>query len=181
MKSSNINLARTKVNVSSDQLLSKVEVVGKVESFGAMANIEKLTIDVTKDFNLYGEGKIEQIVVKGGAKVALDSGHLVNNVQVNDSRISVTLPVIDKKELNALIASPPYVQVSVNGYDILNTDKWTTHTDRAVFDSAVVTARAVANNNSASQEQVKNAIIQYKNALVVYQAAQKEWHKVWLR
>ena len=64
-----------------------------------MANIEKLTIDVTKDFNLYGEGKIEQIVVKDGAKVALDSGHLVNNVQVNDSRISVTLPVIDKKNL----------------------------------------------------------------------------------
>ncbi|WHP40301.1 S-layer protein [Lysinibacillus boronitolerans] len=177
MESSNINLARTKVNVTSDELLSKVEVVGKVESFGAMANIEKLTIDVTKDFNLYGEGKIEQIVVKGGAKVALDSGHLVNNVQVNDSRISVKLPVVDKKELNALIASPPYVQVSVNGYDILNTDKWTTHTERAVFDSAVVTARAVANNNSASQEQVKNAIIQYKNALVVYQAAQKNGTK----
>lgn len=177
MKSSNINLGRTKVNVSSDQILSKVDVVGKVESFEAMTNIEKLTIDVAKDFNLYGEGKIEQIVVKGGTKVALDSGHLVNNVQVDDSRVSVTLPVIDKKELNTLIASPPYVQVSVNGYDVLTTDKWTTQTERNAFESAVASARAMANNNSASQEQVKNAIIQYKNALAVYQAAQKSGTK----
>ncbi len=177
MKSSNINLERTKVNVSSDQTLSKVDVVGKVASFEAMSNIEKLTIDVAKDFNLYGEGKIEQIVVKGGTKVALDSGHLVNNVQVDDSRVSVTLPVIDKKELNTLIASPPYVQVSVNGYDILNTDKWTTQADRTVFDSAVASARVIANNSNASQEQVKNAINQYKNALAVYQAAQKSGTK----
>lgn len=177
MKSSNINLGRTKVNVSSDQTLAKVDVVGKVESFEAMTNIEKLTIDVAKDFNLYGEGKIEQIVVKGGTKVALDSGHLVNNVQVDNKNVSVTLPVIDKKELNTLIASPPYVQVSVNGYDILNTDKWTTQADRTVFDSAVASARAVANNSNASQEQVKNAINQYKNALAVYQAAQKSGTK----
>lgn len=177
MKSSNINLERTKVNVSSDQTLSKVDVVGKVASFEAMSNIEKLTIDVAKDFNLYGEGKIEQIVVKGGTKVALDSGHLVNNVQVDDSRVSVTLPVIDKKELNTLIASPPYVQVSVNGYDILNTDKWTTQADRTVFDSAVASARVIANNSNASQDQVKNAINQYKNALAVYQAAQKSGTK----
>lgn len=177
MKSSNINLERTKVNVSSDQTLSKVDVVGKVTSFEAMSNIEKLTIDVAKDFNLYGEGKIEQIVVKGGTKVALDSGHLVNNVQVDNKNVSVTLPVIDKKELNTLIASPPYVQVSVNGYDILNTDKWTTQADRTVFDSAVASARAVANNSNASQEQVKNAINQYKNALAVYQAAQKSGTK----
>lgn len=177
MKSSNINLGRTKVNVSSDQTLAKVDVVGKVTSFEAMSNIEKLTIDVEKDFNLYGEGKIEQIVVKGGTKVALDSGHLVNNVQVDNKNVSVTLPVIDKKELNTLIASPPYVQVSVNGYDVLNTDKWTTQAERNAFDSAVASARAVANNNSASQEQVKNAISQYKNALAVYQAAQKSGTK----
>lgn len=177
MKSSNINLGRTKVNVSSDQTLAKVDVVGKVESFEAMTNIEKLTIDVAKNFNLYGEGKIEQIFVKGGTKVALDSGHLVNNVQVDDSRVSVTLPVIDKKELNTLIASPPYVQVSVNGYDVLTTDKWTTQTERNSFESALASARAMANNNSASQEQVKNAIIQYKNALAVYQAAQKSGTK----
>ena len=45
--------------------------------------------------------------------------------------------------------------------------------DRNIFDSAVTSARAVANNNSASQEQVKNAITQYRNALSVYQTAQK--------
>ncbi len=174
MESSNINLARTKVNVASDQTLSKIGVVGKVTSFEVMANVEKLTIDVEKDFNLYGEGKIDQIVVKGGTKVALDSGHLVNNVQVDNKNVSVTLPIIDKKELNTLIASPPYVKVSINnGYDVLTTEKWTTQAERNVFESAVASARAVSNNTSASQEQVKNAINQYKNALAVYQAAQK--------
>ncbi|KPN97710.1 hypothetical protein [Lysinibacillus sp. ZYM-1] len=177
MKSSNINLARTKVNVSSDQALSKIDVVGKVLSFDVMANVEKLTIDVEEDFNLYGEGKIEQIVVKGGSKVALDSSHQVGKVQVDDKNVSVTLPVIDKKELNTLLASPPYVQVSVNGYEILTTDKWTTQADRNVFESVVTSARTVANNNSASQEQVKNAITQYKNGLAVYQAAQKSGTK----
>ncbi|WP_445479052.1 S-layer protein [Lysinibacillus irui] len=177
MKSADINLARTKVNVSSDQTLSKVDVVGKVTSFEVMSNVEKLTINVDKDFNLYGEGKIDQIVVKGGTKVALDSGHQVGNVQVDNENVSVTLPIIDKKELNTLLASPPYVHVSVNGYDILTTDKWTTQAERNAFDSAVASARAVANNNSASQEQVKNAISQYKNALAVYQAAQKSGTK----
>lgn len=173
MKSSNINLERNKVNLSSDQTLSKVNIEGKVTSFDVMADIEKLTIDVEKDFNLYGEGKIENIVVKGGTRVALDSGHLVNNVQVDNKNVSVTLPVIDKKELNTLLTSQVYVQVSVNGYDILATDKWTTQAERTAFESAIASARAVANNNSASQEQVKNAILQFKNALAVYQAAQK--------
>lgn len=177
MKSTNINLARTKVNVSSDQTLSKIDVVGKVLSSEVMTNVEKLTIDVEGDFNLYGEGKIEQVIVKGGSKVALDSGHLVSKVQVDDKSASVTLPVIDKKELNTLLASIPYVQVSVNGYDILTTDKWTTQTDRNVFDSTVTSVKAVANNNSSSQEQVKNAITQYKNALAIYQAAQKSGTK----
>lgn len=177
MKSSNINLARTKVNVSSDQTLSKIDVVGKVLSSEVLTNVEKLTIDVQGDFNLYGEGKIEQIIVKGGSKVALDSGHQVGKVQVDDKSASVTLPVIDKKELNTLLASIPYVQVSVNGYDILTTDKWTTQTDRNIFDTTVMSAKTVANNNSASQEQVKNAITQYKNALAVYQASQKSGTK----
>lgn len=177
MQSSDINLARTKVNVSSDQTLSKVDVVGKVTIFDMMSNVEKLTINVDKDFNLYGEGKIDQIVVKGGTKVALDSGHQVGNVQVDNKNVSVTLPIIDKKELNTLLASSPYVHVSVNGYDILSTDKWTTQAERNAFDSAVASARAVANNNSASQEQVKNSIIQYKNALAVYQAVQKSGTK----
>ncbi|MDC6270157.1 S-layer protein [Lysinibacillus fusiformis] len=177
MKSSNINLARTKVNVSSDQTLSKIDVVGKVLSSEVLTNVEKLTIDVQGDFNLYGEGKIEQIIVKGGSKVALDSGHQVSKVQVDDKSASVTLPVIDKKELNTLLASIPYVQVSVNGYDILTTDKWTTQTDRNIFDTTVTSAKTVANNNSASQEQVKNAITQYKNALAVYQTSQKSGTK----
>lgn len=177
MKSSTINLARTKVNISSDQALSKIDIIGKVPTFELKANVEKLTINVEENFNLFGEGKIEQIIVKDGTKVALNSGHQVGKVQVDNKKVSVILPAIDKKELTTLLASPPYVQVSINGYDILTTDKWTTQVDRNIFDSAVTSARAIANNNSASQEQVKNAISQYRNALAVYQNAQKSGTK----
>lgn len=106
MKSSTINVARTKVNISSDQALSKIDIGGKVPTFELKANVEKLTINVEENFNLFGEGKIEQIIVKGGTKVALNSGHQVGKVQVDNKSVSVTLPVIDKKELTTLLASP---------------------------------------------------------------------------
>ncbi|UZM99743.1 hypothetical protein OL548_06585 [Lysinibacillus sp. MHQ-1] len=41
MKSSTINLARTKVNISSDQALSKIDIIGKVPTFELKANVEK--------------------------------------------------------------------------------------------------------------------------------------------
>ncbi|MFF2178984.1 S-layer protein [Lysinibacillus sp. NPDC058147] len=177
IKSPNINMERTKVNVTSDKNISKVDVVGKVAAFEVHANVDKLTIDVEKDFSLYGEGKIDQVIVKHGAKVALDSGHLINKVQVDDNKASVTLPVVNKTELSKLVATPPYVAVSVNGYDVLTTEKWTTQAERTAFESAVSSAKVVANNSNASQEQVNNAITQYKNALAVYQAAQKNGTK----
>lgn len=106
MKSSTINLARTKVNISSDQALSKIDIIGKVPTFELKANVEKLTINVEENFNLFGEGKIEQIIVKDGTKVALNSGHQVGKVQVDNKKVSVILPAIDKKELTTLLASP---------------------------------------------------------------------------
>ncbi len=177
IKSPIINLERTKVNVTSDKTISKIDVVGKVTAFEVTANVNKLTIDVEKDFSLYGEGKIEQVIVKHGAKVALDSGHLINKVQVDDKKASVTLPVVNKTELSNLVAIPPYVAVSVNGNDVLTTEKWTTQAQRTAFESAVNSARAVANNPNASQEQVNNAITQYRIALTVYQAVQKNGTK----
>lgn len=176
-KAAHIDLTRTKVSVSSNQTIAKVDITGDVPSFEVMGDVEKLTIDVDSNFSLYGEGKIEQVIVEGGKKVALDSDHHVNKVQVDNQNVSVTLPVVDKKELNTLLASPPYVHVSINGYDVLTTEKWTIQADRTVFETAVASARAVANNSSASQEQVKNAISHYKNALAVYQAVQKNGTK----
>ncbi|MGE7674911.1 S-layer protein [Lysinibacillus sp. NPDC094403] len=177
IKSPNINSERTKVNVTSDKNISKVDVVGKVAAFEVNANVDKLTIDVEKDFSLYGEGKIDQVIVKHGAKVALDSGHLINKVQVDDNKASVTLPVVNKTELSNLVATPPYVAVSIYGYDVLTTEKWTTQAERTAFESAVSSAKVVANNSNASQEQVNNAITQYRNALAVYQAGQKNGTK----
>ncbi len=177
VKYSKINLNRTKVNVFSDQTISKVDVEGKVTAFEVAANIDKLTINVEDNFSLYGEGKIDKVIVKSGAKVALDSGHLINNVQVDDKSASVILPVANKEELNKLITSPPYVAVSIYGNDILTTEKWTAQTDRTTFENEVISARAIANNASASQAQVNNAITQYKNALAVYQAVQKSGTK----
>ena len=177
VKSATLNVERTKVDVSSNQTISTINVVDKVAAFEVSSNVDKLIIDVDKDFSLYGEGKIEQITVSGGAKVALDSGHIVTKVQVDDSKASVTLPVANKTELNKLLTSPPYVPVSVYGNDVLSTEKWTTQTDRNAFEAAVTNAKAVANNASASQEQVNNAITQYKTALANYQAVQKNGTK----
>lgn len=177
IKSPNINMERSKVNVTADKTISKVDVVGKVTAFEVIANVDKLTIDVEQDFSLYGEGKIEQVIVKHGAKVALDSGHLINKVQIDDKKASVTLPVVNKTELSNLVATPPYVAVSIYGNDVLTTEKWTTQAERTAFESAVSSARTVANNSNATQEQVNNAITQYRNALAVYQAAQKNGSK----
>jgi len=105
--------------------------------------------------------------------VGIKFGHLINKVQVDDKKASVALPVLNKTELSNLVASPPYVTISVNGYDVSTTEKWTTQAERTTFESAVSNARAVVNNSYASQEQVNNAITQYKTALSVYQAVQK--------
>ncbi|MGG2057477.1 S-layer protein [Lysinibacillus pakistanensis] len=177
VKSATLNVERTKVDVSSNQTISTIKVVDKVAAFEVSSNVNELIIDVDKDFSLYGEGKIEQITVSGGAKVALDSGHIVTKVQVDDSKASVTLPVANKTELNKLLTSPPYVSVSAYGNDVLTTEKWTTQTDRNAFETAVTNARAVANNASASHEQVNNALTQYKTALANYQAVQKNGTK----
>ncbi|WP_369436312.1 S-layer protein [Lysinibacillus fusiformis] len=173
IKSPNINLHRTKVNLTSDQTISKIDVVEKVTSLEILANVEKLTIDVDQDFSLYGEGKIEQVVVKKGSKVALDSAHQINNVQVDDKNASVTLPSVNKTALSKLVASPPYVAVSVYGSEISTSEKWTTQAERNVFETVVNSARAVVNDTKASQEQVNNSITQYNNALANYQAIQK--------
>ncbi|WP_409367611.1 S-layer protein [Lysinibacillus sp. 38-6] len=168
-----IIVQRTKLNIAADNPISSIAVKDKVTSLEVMADVKKMVIDVENDFSLYGEGKIEQVIVKQGARIGLDSGHQINKVQVEAKNAKVTLPAVNKTELSKLIASPPYVAVSINGNEILSSDKWTTQAERTAFDSAVTSARTVANNTNASQDQVLNAITQYKNALANYQAVQK--------
>lgn len=168
-----IIVQRTKLNIAADNPISSIAVKDKVTSLEVMADVKKMVIDVENDFSLYGEGKIEQVIVKQGARIGLDSGHQINKVQVDAKNAKVTLPAVNKTELSKLIASPPYVAVSINGNEVLISDKWTTQAERTAFDSAVTSARTVANNTNASQDQVLNAITQYKNALANYQAVQK--------
>ncbi|GLC90138.1 S-layer protein [Lysinibacillus piscis] len=173
VKSSKVSVQRSKVRLTSDQTISSVTVLDKVINLDLYSNADKLVVDVEKDFSLYGEGKIEQITVKRGAKVALDSGHQVTKTQVDDSKASVTLPTANKEELAKLLASPPYVAVSTYGYEVSNTAKWTTQADRVIFDSIITSSRLILNNSKATQAQVNTAITQYKNALAAYQAVQK--------
>jgi len=168
-----IIVQRTKLNIAADNPISSIAVKDKVTSLEVMADVKKMVIDVENDFSLYGEGKIEQVIVKQGARIGLDSGHQINKVQVDAKNAKVTLPAVNKTELSKLIATPPYVAVSINGNEVLISDKWTTQAERTAFDSAVTSARTVANNTNASQDQVLNAITQYKNALANYQAVQK--------
>ncbi|MGE7843758.1 S-layer protein [Lysinibacillus sp. NPDC093712] len=173
----NIIVQRTKLNITADKIVPSINVKDKVTSFEVTADVKKLVIDVENDFSLYGEGKIEEVIVKHGARVALDSAHQINKVQVDAKNAKVTMPIVNKTELSKLVSSPPYVTVSINGNEILFSDKWTTQAERTVFESAVANARTVANNTNASQEQVLNAITQYKNALANYQAVQKDGKK----
>ena len=168
-----ITVQRTKLNIVADKTISSVDVKDKVTSLEVKADVQKMVIDVEKDFSLYGEGKIEQVIVKQGARIALDSAHLINKVQVDAKNAKVTLPVVNKTELSKLVSAPPYVAVSINGNEILSSEKWTTQAERNAFDSVISNVRTVANNTSASQEQVNSAIAQYNNALAIYQSVQK--------
>ena len=168
-----INVERTKVMLISDKLLSTIQVTKKVSAFEVEADVEKLVIDVKGDFNLYGTGKIEQVLVDGGDAVSLNSSHKMNKIQVNDQTAKVTSPQVSKTELNSLISSIKYVAVSINGNEIYTTDKWTTQAEKTVLDTAVANAQAIARDTKASQTQVNDAYKNLNSALVNYQAVQK--------
>ena len=155
-----VNVERTKVMLISDKLLSTIQVTKKVSAFEVEADVEKLVIDVVGDFNLYGIGKIEQVLVDGGDAVSLNSSHKINKIQVNDQTAKVTSPQVSKTELNSLISSIKYVAISSNGNEIYTTEKWTTQAEKTVFDTAVTNAQVIARDTKASQTQVNDA---YKN------------------
>lgn len=167
-----INVQRNKLKLAADQLISIINVTDDVSTLDVEADVGKLVIDVKKNFSLYGQGKMEQAVVKRGANITLDAYHHINKVQVDDKKANVTYSA-DKTTLNKYLASIPYVAVSVNGNDILSTEKWTTQAHRSLFDSAVISARAIANDTTASQKQVDDAYARLDSALVDYQAVQK--------
>ena len=170
-----INVKRNKLMIDSDKLISIIQVTDDVPLLEVDADIGKLLIDVKKDFSLRGEGKIEQATVKGGTNVYLDSSHLINKVKVDDKKVKVTYPTVDKAALTALISSIQYVPVSINGNYSFTSEKWTTQAERTALDTAVTSAQAVANDTKATKEQVTNAITQLNNAINIYKAAQKSY------
>ncbi|MFJ7738273.1 S-layer protein [Lysinibacillus sp. NPDC097287] len=199
MLTPDINVQRNKIMLDSDKLISNIQVTDDVPLLEVDADVGKLVIDVKNDFSLQGNGKIEQATVKGGNNVALDSSHHFSKVQVDDNNAKVTYAVVDKTALTALIASIQYVPVNnneyyngynngyyngynngynngyYNGYNTYTTEKWTTQADRTIFDTAVASAQAVANDTRATKEQVTNAITQLNNAIAIYKNAQKSY------
>ena len=170
---SKTNVERTKIMLISDKLLSTIQVSKKASAFEVEANVEKLVIDVQNDLNLYGTGKIEQVVVNGGNAISLTSAHTINNVQINDQNAKVTLPQVSKTELNNLISSIKYVAVSSTGNDVYTTDKWTTQAEKTAFETAVSKAQTVARDAKAPQTQVNEAYKTLNSAIANYQAVQK--------
>ena len=183
IKTPKINIQRNKTTLISDELIPIINVTDKVSLLEVEADVGKLVIDVDKDFDLRGKGKIEQAIVTGGTNVVLDSSHNINKVQVDDKNAKVTYAVVDKATLNALIASIQYVPVNnngynngyYNGYNTYTSEKWTTQAERTAFDTAVSIAQAVANDTRATKEQVQNAITQLNTAIAIYKAAQNSY------
>lgn len=177
MPKTKIDVQRNKVGLISDKSLTQINVTDDVPQLKLESDVEKLIIDVKKDFSLSGEGLIEHVTVKKGKKVDLDSYHQFKDVKIDDKKANVTVSIVDKTALNALIAGSGYVAVSVTGHDVASTDKWTTQAEKAAFESIFNSAQAVANDKKASQDQVNAAHTQLNSALATYKAVQKSGKK----
>ncbi|MEG0473380.1 MAG: S-layer protein [Solibacillus sp.] len=173
MPNAEINVQRDKIGLISDKSLTNISVTDDVPQLKIESDVEKLVIDVKKDLSLRGEGQIEHVTVKKGKTVNLDSSHQFKNVQIDDKNANVTVSIVDKTALNALIASSGYVAVSVTGHDVASTDKWTTQAEKSAFESIFNSAQAVANDKKSSQDQINAAHTQLNSALATYKAAQK--------
>lgn len=80
---------------------------------------------------------------------------------------------VDKSSLTSTIQTAQTVEVSYNsGYDIPYYQKWTTSEAYYSFVSAVQSARDVANNVYATQDQVNTALYNLNNAIYVYNTQQ---------
>lgn len=177
MPKTEINVKRNKIGLISDKSLTQINVTDDVPQLKVQSDVEKLVIDVKKDFSLSGDGLIENVTVKKGKTVDLDSSHQFKNVKVDDKNAKVTVSIVDKTALNALIAGSGYVAVSVTGHDVASTDKWTTQAEKTAFESIFNSAQAVANDKKSSQDQINAAHTQLNSALATYKAAQKNGKK----
>ena len=172
-----INAQRNKLSLVSDKSLASIHVTDDVPQLKVESDIEKLVIDVKKDFSLLGDGIIQQVTVKKGKKVDLESYHQFKNVQVDDKKANVLVTIVDKTALNALVAASTYVAVSVTGHDVVSTERWTTQAEKTAFEAILNSAQTVANNPKSTQEQVNAAHTQLTSALATYKAAQKNGKK----
>ncbi|MGE7021813.1 S-layer protein [Solibacillus cecembensis] len=177
MPKTEINVQRNKVGLISDKSLTQINVTDDVPQLKVESDVEKLLIDVKKDFSLSGEGQIKHVTVKKGKKVDLDSSHQFKDVKIDDKNANVTVTIVDKTALNALIAVSGYVAVSVTGHDVASTDKWTTQAEKSTFEAIFNSAQAVANDKKSSQDQINVAHTQLNSALATYKAAQKNGKK----
>ncbi|MEG0451088.1 MAG: S-layer protein [Lysinibacillus sp.] len=177
MPKTEINVQRNKIGLISDKPLTHINVTDDVPQLKVESDVEKLVIDVKKDFSLRGEGEIKNVTVKKGKTVDLDSSHQFKNVQVDDKNANVTVSVVDKTALNTLIAASGYVAVSVTGHDVAGSDKWTTQAEKSAFESIFNSAQAVANDKKSSQDQINAAHTQLNSALTTYKAVQKNGKK----
>lgn len=177
MPKTEINVQRNKVGLTSDKSLTQINVTDDVPQLKVNSDVEKLVIDVKKDFSLSGEGQIKHVTVKKGKTVDLDSSHQFKDVKIDDKNANVTVTIVDKTALNTLIAGAGFVAVSVAGHDVASTDKWTTQAEKGVFESIFISAQAVANDKRASQDQVNAAHTQLNSALATYRSVQKNGKK----
>lgn len=88
---------------------------------------------------------------------------------------------VDRSVLNNLITSAEdaklEILVSADGSDIEKTQKWVTQDVMDIFISAIEEAENIADNQSAVQEEIDEAVEQLKNEIEIFTASQKYGEK----
>ncbi|UPG65417.1 fibronectin type III domain-containing protein [Metabacillus endolithicus] len=122
-------------------------------------NVTGLTAGTTYYFN---------VVVRdsAGNKVAYTTVTQATSDQIAVTKTALTTKVNEAKAVTN-------VAVSVDGSDVLKTDKWTTQVELNAFNQAIAAAEAVLGNTTATQSAVDQAVTDLQTAMGDYAAAQK--------
>ncbi|MEK4228014.1 S-layer homology domain-containing protein [Solibacillus sp. FSL H8-0538] len=185
----NYNLVRGQIREFESSTLNNYlynDTSGESEFAQVRTIIETLNIKWEGNLSatyLEAQRKLAQIKLPAGTYVKAQAGtdyyignvliHLIND---DDTIIQVIGPIqvaTNKSSLQNLISTIAYVNVSIDGKDIGQAQKWTTSKERQVLHNAVTVAQSVINNYYATQTEVDNAYTLLQSAIKRYYAAQK--------
>ena len=167
---------------------SEVETNIKLAGLGASTpNLEAAvaidgsTYDKYRDLSVYGDGKASIIGLTGvnaSTKVKVRIKESPTHFAGADREITVTVAAVDKTALTTAITdantNKVTAVVSTDGFDIDPANKWVTSAEMVAYELAISTAQGVADNTSATQTEVNNAVTTLNTATTTFNDAKKD-------